>query len=207
MSNNEHQHRIIVKSVVCKSIDGIIGINNVIPWHIPQDLKHFYRATKDSIVIVGRKTFETLPKSVINRGQRHWVVTSTQAELFNEDNVHWAKNPVEALTVAYQLCLQHGRSTIAVAGGASIYHALHDYIEVHDVTTVDIPRHRLIETFEERNPDEAVRIIATIPTQVQTSYRVIQTDASTVLDECSNTPVHLLRIVAVNPFPLKIPQA
>jgi dihydrofolate reductase len=39
-----------------------IGIDNKLPWHIPEELKIFKEKTKDSILIVGRKTFEKLPK-------------------------------------------------------------------------------------------------------------------------------------------------
>jgi len=47
--------------IVAMNNKGLIGIDNKIPWYIQEDLKHFSKTTKDSIVIMGRKTFDSLP--------------------------------------------------------------------------------------------------------------------------------------------------
>jgi len=51
--------------IVACTKDGIIGYNNKIPWHIPEDLKYFRNTTLNSIVIMGRKTFESLPNGYL----------------------------------------------------------------------------------------------------------------------------------------------
>ena len=47
--------------LVAMSENGVIGNENRIPWHIPEDLIRFKEVTKNSIVIMGRKTFNSLP--------------------------------------------------------------------------------------------------------------------------------------------------
>lgn len=51
----------------CAINTGYIGVNNTIPWHIPSDLKFFKAYTKNKIVVMGRKTFESLPVFLTGR--------------------------------------------------------------------------------------------------------------------------------------------
>jgi len=52
--------------------DGIIGIENRLPWHIPEDLAYFRKMTLGSIVVMGRKTYDSVPNSVFKG--RHCIV-------------------------------------------------------------------------------------------------------------------------------------
>ncbi len=52
----------MVSLIVAKSKNNIIGDKGKIPWHIPNDLKRFKKITTGNVVIMGRKTFESLPK-------------------------------------------------------------------------------------------------------------------------------------------------
>ena len=52
----------MVSLIVAKSENNIIGNKGRIPWHIPNDLKRFKELTTNNVVIMGRKTFESLPK-------------------------------------------------------------------------------------------------------------------------------------------------
>ena len=45
--------------IVACDLNGIIGNNNKIPWHIPDDLKHFKNLTENNIIVMGRKTFNS----------------------------------------------------------------------------------------------------------------------------------------------------
>lgn len=49
-----------MKCIACMNKQGIIGIDNQLPWHIPSDLKHFKEYTMGSTVVMGRKTFESM---------------------------------------------------------------------------------------------------------------------------------------------------
>lgn len=55
----------------------VIGIENRLPWHLPDDLKHFKKLTLNSAIIMGRKTWESLPGLLPNR--QHIVITRNPA--------------------------------------------------------------------------------------------------------------------------------
>ena len=59
--------------VLARAINGVIGRDGRLPWHIPGDLKRFKTLTMGSAMIMGRKTFDSLPG--ILPGRRHIVMT------------------------------------------------------------------------------------------------------------------------------------
>ncbi|MBO7173108.1 MAG: dihydrofolate reductase, partial [Burkholderiaceae bacterium] len=50
--------------IVAHARNKVIGRENQLPWHLPEDLKHFKRTTLGKPVIMGRKTWESLPKAL-----------------------------------------------------------------------------------------------------------------------------------------------
>lgn len=44
---------------------GVIGINNRLPWHYPSELDHFRQVTDKQVIVMGRKTFETIPQNIL----------------------------------------------------------------------------------------------------------------------------------------------
>lgn len=64
-----------------------IGINNQLPWHLPEDLAHFKRTTSGHPIIMGRKTFDSIGRPLPNR--RNIVITR---------NPDWQHDGVEAVT-------------------------------------------------------------------------------------------------------------
>ncbi len=60
-------------SSLARAINGVIGKDNGLPWHIPGDLRRFKQLTMGSAMIMGRKTFDSLPG--ILPGRRHIVMT------------------------------------------------------------------------------------------------------------------------------------
>lgn len=62
--------------IVAHNVDGIIGINGKLPWHIPEDLKNFKRLTMGKPVIMGRKTWESLGEKPLP-GRLNLVVSSS----------------------------------------------------------------------------------------------------------------------------------
>lgn len=61
--------------IVAHNVDGIIGINGTLPWHIPEDLKNFKRITMGKPVIMGRATWESLGENPLP-GRLNIVVSS-----------------------------------------------------------------------------------------------------------------------------------
>ena len=57
----------MVSIIVAKSKNGVIGVDNKLPWNLPEDLKRFKELTTNNVVIMGRKTFESLGKPLPKR--------------------------------------------------------------------------------------------------------------------------------------------
>jgi len=87
-----------------------IGINNALPWHLPQDLAHFKRATTGHPIIMGRKTFDSIGRPLPNR--RNIVISR---------NPEWLRDGVEvvgSVAAAVQLA---GDAEAFIIGGAQIF--------------------------------------------------------------------------------------
>jgi dihydrofolate reductase len=96
--------------VLARADNGVIGRDNRLPWHIPADLRHFKAVTAGKPMIMGRRTFDSLPGLL--PGRRHIVLTR---------DVAWrAKGAEVAHDVDDALALAGGGET-AVIGGAEIF--------------------------------------------------------------------------------------
>ena len=111
--------------IVARAANGVIGRDGGLPWHLPADLKHFKALTMGSVVIMGRKTFDSLPGLL--PGRRHVVLTR---------DPDWSAPGAEtAHTVDDALALA-GSEPVSVIGGAHAFAqflALADRIELTDV--------------------------------------------------------------------------
>jgi len=110
--------------IVARAQNGVIGRDGELPWHLPADLKRFKALTMGSAMIMGRKTFESLPGLL--PGRRHIVLTRDR---------EWSAQGAEvAHTVEEALELAGDR--VSVIGGAEIlaqFLPLADTIEITDV--------------------------------------------------------------------------
>jgi dihydrofolate reductase len=96
--------------IVARAQNGVIGRGGGLPWHIPADLKRFKTLTMGSAMVMGRKTFESLPGLL--PGRRHIVITRDAS--WQADGVEVAHDADEALRVA-------GGEPVSVIGGAEIF--------------------------------------------------------------------------------------
>lgn len=99
--------------VVARAANGTIGANGRLPWHIPADLAHFKRLTMGAPMIMGRKTFESLPG--VLPGRRHIVLTEQPGWTTGEAD--------DGVEIAHSLDAAIARangSRIAVIGGAAV---------------------------------------------------------------------------------------
>ena len=127
-----------VAQVVAISKNYAIGKGNQLPWHISADLQHFKQLTQGSIVIMGRKTFESMgAKPLVNRS--NFVVTTNLEYQSVHPNVVIFHNLDDALTQAASLAHGKGLSTIWVIGGEKIFEQallFSDRLEITHVDTV-----------------------------------------------------------------------
>ena len=98
-------------AIAAMSPDRVIGAGGKIPWHIPEDLKFFKRTTLRHVIVMGRKTFESLGKPL--PGRENWVLSRTAS--FEGARVF--RNPSEIVPPG------DGRE-VFVIGGAELYAAL-----------------------------------------------------------------------------------
>jgi dihydrofolate reductase len=96
--------------VVARAQNGVIGRAGKLPWHIPADLKRFKALTMGGVMVMGRKTFESLPGLL--PGRRHVVVTRDRG--WQAEGAEVAHSVEEALQLA-------GGKRVSVIGGAEIF--------------------------------------------------------------------------------------
>jgi len=65
----------MINLIAACSLNGVIGVSNKIPWNCPSDMKHFREMTKNSTVILGRSTFESMGSKPLPK-RRNLVITS-----------------------------------------------------------------------------------------------------------------------------------
>ena len=95
-----------------------IGVNNRLPWHLSEDLRRFRRLTIGHVLILGRKTFESIgSRPLIGRT----IVVVSRGKIETQKGVEWAGSVEEALALAQRISEAGGCDEIFVAGGAEIY--------------------------------------------------------------------------------------
>jgi len=100
--------------VLARANNGVIGNDGAMPWHIPADMRHFKQVTKNRPMIMGRKTFESLPGTL--PGRRHIVLTRDTE--WAEEDAEVVHSPEEALKLANS---GPNAGHICIIGGAEIY--------------------------------------------------------------------------------------
>ena len=121
--------------IVACGTNGVIGIDGDLPWHLPEDLKHFMRSTKRCPVVMGRKTYESLGKPLPDR--LNIVVSSTMAPVEDERVV--VVSGLEEGIQAGRDAIEAGacEGPVWIAGGGTIYRQLLDRVDLVVRTLVD----------------------------------------------------------------------
>ena len=103
----------ILSLLVAASENNVIGKDNKLPWHLPNDLKYFKNLTWGMPILMGRKTFESIGKAL--PGRKSIVITR---------NNDWQREGVEvvhSIEEAIQKAEGYGVKEIFVIGGAEIF--------------------------------------------------------------------------------------
>lgn len=102
-----------IKIIVAVAQNLAIGLNNNLPWHLPNDFKYFKQTTLDSYCIMGRRSFESLGKPLPNRTN---VVVTRQASLQLD-----GATVVNSLQAGIDLAKANHQTECFIIGGAQIY--------------------------------------------------------------------------------------
>jgi len=107
-----------ISLVVAAATNNAIGKDGIMPWHLPNDMKHFKNVTWGMPVVMGRKTFESLGKAL--PGRKNIVITR---------QVDWkaaSTVPVKSIDDALFVAKETDAKEVMVIGGGEIYRALFD---------------------------------------------------------------------------------
>ena len=114
--------------IVAKAQNNIIGKDNKLLWHIPEDLKMFKKLTTGHTIIMGRKTFESLGRVLPNR--KHIVFTQNLDFKINNENVKVIHSMLEI-----QEYIENKEENFVI-GGAMIYNLLMPYTNKMYITEI-----------------------------------------------------------------------
>lgn len=108
--------------IYARARNGVIGVNGTLPWHLPEDLAHFKRTTIGCPVIMGRKTWDSIPPQFRPLPGRTNVVITRQEKL-QADGALPARDLLEALSICEHMSviLEPNPEQVWVIGGAQIY--------------------------------------------------------------------------------------
>lgn len=108
----------ILSQIAACSNNRVIGRENRLPWHLPEDLKFFKEKTAGKIIIMGRKTFDSFPKMLPKRF--HIVISRNQKAPYENTNLKFVSSLDEATRLAKNLTGEWGEE-VFIIGGAEIY--------------------------------------------------------------------------------------
>jgi len=116
--------------IYARARNGVIGRGGVLPWHLPEDLAHFKRTTLGAPVIMGRRTWESLPPRFRPLpGRRNIVVT--------RDAGWQAEGAERAASLDEAIALGADAETVWVTGGADIFRLAAPRAQLAVVTEID----------------------------------------------------------------------
>jgi dihydrofolate reductase len=117
----------LVTIVAAMAHGRIIGRNNELPWHLPADLARFKQLTLDRPIVMGRRTWQSLPGLLPRR--RHIVIS--RDPFFHPAQCEVVDSPEGALAAA------SGEPEVMIVGGESIYRALLPLARCMELTLID----------------------------------------------------------------------
>jgi dihydrofolate reductase len=125
--------RISISFVVAVAENGVIGREGGLPWRLSSDLKLFRRLTMGKPILMGRRTWESLPKQPLD-GRDNIVVTRDKH--YRAEGAFVVGDVHSAVSLGCRLATERGVDEIAVIGGAALYADLLDKVDRMYWTTV-----------------------------------------------------------------------
>jgi len=128
---------VIISIIVAMDENGGIGVNNRLPWHLPDDLKRFKFLTMGHHLIIGRKTFESIGKPLPGR---KIIVLSRKSIETVKDDVKVVSNLNDALQVA----AREKETEVFIGGGREVFESALPVADriyltiVHATTNADV---------------------------------------------------------------------
>ncbi|MBF6166566.1 dihydrofolate reductase [Streptomyces gardneri] len=112
-----------------QTLDGVIGLRNTIPWRLPEDMAQFKDATWGHPVVMGRRTWDSLPPRFRPLAGRRNIVVTRQPD--------WSAEGAERASSVSEALDRCAPDAVWVAGGGEIYRAALDFATDLRVTEID----------------------------------------------------------------------
>ena len=106
----------IISHVVALSNNNVIGVDNNLPWNLKTDLLHFKEYTTNKIIIMGRKTYESIGKPLPNRV--NYVVSTTIDQI---EGAFVFKSTQDAIDDAINYCEKENKKEKKINAGGILY--------------------------------------------------------------------------------------
>ncbi len=103
--------------IVAMAENRVIGVNNKLPWYLPNDLKYFKQVTLGKPIIMGRKTFESIGKPL--PGRTNIVITRNSS--WQAEGVKVCNSLDQSYKLAEAICEIDGQNELMIIGGDQIY--------------------------------------------------------------------------------------
>ncbi|KQO24432.1 dihydrofolate reductase [Acidovorax sp. Leaf76] len=116
--------------IYARAANGIIGKDNALPWHLPEDMAHFKQLTQGCPVVMGRRTWDSLPPRFRPLPGRTNIVVTRQGD-WQAEGAHRAGSLQEALAQC------NAGQTVWVIGGAQVYAEALPLADRLEVTEID----------------------------------------------------------------------
>ena len=120
--------------VVAVARNGVIGMDGDLPWRLKADLQHFKAVTSGKPVIMGRKTWDSLPRKPLPG--RANIVVSRSGD-FTAENAWVFSNLAVAIEAGRTMAAESGVDEVAIIGGGAIYTAALEHSDILYLTEVD----------------------------------------------------------------------
>ncbi|GAA0611235.1 dihydrofolate reductase DfrA [Virgibacillus siamensis] len=119
----------MISLLVAMDKNKTIGLNNDLPWHLPNDLKFFKQKSTGNTIIMGRKTYESMGKPLPNR--KNVVLTKKQMDFPDEVNV------IHDVDTIYDWNNDNPEKELLVIGGANIFKQVLPYADRMYITWIE----------------------------------------------------------------------
>ncbi|WP_162375535.1 dihydrofolate reductase [Ancylobacter sp. TS-1] len=113
-----------VSYIVARTKNNVIGCNNDLPWRLSSDLRRFRQITSGSVIIMGRKTFESIGKPLPNRVS----IVISRNNSFEADNLIFCKDLSTAIFVGDIISNIRSMKEMFIIGGEQIFNSMKNYV-------------------------------------------------------------------------------
>ena len=124
----------IISLIAARTQNNVIGKNNDLPWHLPDDMKYFMQTTKGHHTIMGRKNYDSIPEKFKPLPNRTNIVVTRQYGFRAPGCI-----VVNTLEKGLEIARNNGEIEIFIIGGSEIYNlsfSLADKLYITEINTI-----------------------------------------------------------------------